>query len=259
MDWGLYRKIIDQFKEFPEKVKTLRLYKDGEPLLNPRFPDMVRYAKDSGYFERIDTTTNGRLLTFKTSRLLALSGLDKIFISVPRDYDQEYINQITYLRVESDIEIFVKIAGDFLTPKEIDRFKWTFSCLSDSCTIEHTAPCWPGFEVEGINKEIGIYGQPITPDILVCPYVFYTLTINSNGTVDHCFVDWKNDFLLGDLRKGDTVKEIWNGDKLKSIQWIMLMGKRKYLNNCGVCEHHMYGQPDNIDQYAEQLLKKMEG
>lgn len=32
MDFDLYRKIIDDACGFPDKVKVIRLYKDGEPL-----------------------------------------------------------------------------------------------------------------------------------------------------------------------------------------------------------------------------------
>ena len=34
MPYELFCKIIDDLKEFPEKLKSLRLYKDGEPFLN---------------------------------------------------------------------------------------------------------------------------------------------------------------------------------------------------------------------------------
>lgn len=46
MDFALYQKIIDGICEFEKPIKVLRLYKDGEPLLNPRFAEMIRYAKE---------------------------------------------------------------------------------------------------------------------------------------------------------------------------------------------------------------------
>ena len=48
MDFKLYKKIIDDIYKFDKPIKVLRLYKDGEPLLNPNFAKMVKYAKDSG-------------------------------------------------------------------------------------------------------------------------------------------------------------------------------------------------------------------
>ena len=62
MEFELFKSIIDNLNQFGTAIKVLRLYKEGEPLLNPKFPEMVSYAKHSGYVNRIDTTTNGVLL-----------------------------------------------------------------------------------------------------------------------------------------------------------------------------------------------------
>lgn len=258
MDLEMFKKIIDQFNDFPDQVKTLRLYKDGEPLLNPDFCKMVRYAKESGLFKSIDTTTNGTILDESLIRDLISSGIDKIFLSVPINYTDEYVRNITwlYLPCNNKIEIFAKIAGDFITKEQQDIFMKIFTPITDSCAIEHTAPCWPGYDCDDINTEVGIYGQPVQEDILVCPYVFYSLSINSNGTVSHCFVDWKNDFLLGDLTK-TTVKKVWDGGLLRWIRISMLLGNRYMIRNCGTCQHHMYGQPDNIDDFRDELFVKL--
>jgi MoaA/NifB/PqqE/SkfB family radical SAM enzyme len=259
MDWEVYTKIIDQFKEFPEKVKTLRLYKDGEPLMNRNFPAMVKYAKKSGYFQTIDTTTNGRLLNYETSKAIINAGIDKIFISVPKDYDSMYLLRIKNLyKNRGNCHVFAKIAGDFLTDQEKQTFLDYFSPITNSIAIEHTANCWPDYDTKGLNKEVGIYGQPIEKDVLVCPYPFYTLTINSNGTVPCCFVCWNNKVLLGDLAKGDTAYSIWNGDVLKQRRITMLKGLRNTLDFCGKCEHNTVGMPDRIDDYREEILKRLE-
>ena len=63
MDFEVYKGIIDSLEEFPDPVRVIRLYKEGEPLVNPRFADMVRYAKASPKVQRVDTTTNASLLT----------------------------------------------------------------------------------------------------------------------------------------------------------------------------------------------------
>ncbi|MDR2486121.1 MAG: hypothetical protein LBD55_12115 [Treponema sp.] len=63
MDFNEYKKIINYLDEFEDKIKVIRLYKDREPLLNPRFSDMAKYAKQSGCCEKVDTTANASLLT----------------------------------------------------------------------------------------------------------------------------------------------------------------------------------------------------
>ena len=47
MTWETYKKTIDELSQFQEKIRVIRLYKDGEPLLNKRLPDMIEYAKKS--------------------------------------------------------------------------------------------------------------------------------------------------------------------------------------------------------------------
>ena len=63
MKFDLFCKIIDDLHAFPDKIKRLYLYHEGEPLLNPHLPDMVGYAKQSDIAESIQITTNGALLT----------------------------------------------------------------------------------------------------------------------------------------------------------------------------------------------------
>jgi radical SAM protein with 4Fe4S-binding SPASM domain len=259
MDWNLYRHIIDQFQFFPNKIKTLRLYMMGEPLLNPCFSDMVWYAKQSNYFTKIDTTTNGTLLNEKLSRSIILAGLDKIFVSIPKNYTNVFIENIKYFHSYSSgrCEVFVKIAGDYLTISEQEKFLTDFSEICDSLAIEHTADCWPEFKTENINKSIGIYGQKLPGvAVSVCPYLFYSLTINPNGIVSYCFLDWKQNMQLGDL-KTEKISNIWNGEKIRNLRIIMLQGLRNTLSNCKNCNQLLYGMPDNIDKYAMELLKKI--
>ena len=82
MNFDLYKKIIDDLKEFNESLKVLRLYKEGEPFLNKRFADMVRYAKESGVVKYIDTTTNGSLLEPERIKPILDAGLDLSLIHI---------------------------------------------------------------------------------------------------------------------------------------------------------------------------------
>ena len=45
MSLDLFKKIVDDICDFEQPIKVLRLYKDGEPLLNKNFGEMIRYAK----------------------------------------------------------------------------------------------------------------------------------------------------------------------------------------------------------------------
>lgn len=270
MDFALYRKIVDDLKEFDEPLKVLRLYKDGEPFLNKRFADMVRYARENGVTRSIDTTTNGSLLDLENIKPVLDAGIDRINISVDGlssekfvefagakvDFDKFVGNIRRLYEIKGDCEILIKIAGDFLSEEEKERFFRIFGDYADRIFIENVAPCWPEFEVAdrlGISMEKGIYGQPIG-EVMTCPYIFYSLSINSDGLVSLCFLDWARKLIVGDVRT-ESLKSIWNGDRLRRYRLEHLEGKRKEDPVCGDCGQLTHCLPDNIDPYAARLLE----
>lgn len=272
MDYNLYKKIIDDLKEFDKPLNTLRLYKEGEPLLNRRLADMVRYAKESGSVKYIDTTTNGLLISPERMKPILDAGLDRINISVNGMSDDQYlqftgihvnfkkyVSNITKLyEMKGNCEICIKITGDYLTEEEKTRFYNTFGNISDRIFIENMAPCWPEFDVEdrlGVEITKGIYQQPIG-NVNTCPYIFYMLSINSDGTVSLCFLDWAHKLIIGDIRK-QSLKEVWESDALFQHQFQNLRGNRKKNTVCAQCSQLSHGQPDNIDRYAEVLADRL--
>jgi MoaA/NifB/PqqE/SkfB family radical SAM enzyme len=149
----------------------------------------------------------------------------------------------------------VKIVGDKLSEQDRDKFYEIFGNICDHIYIEYTSPCWPGFEVEGVNQEVGIYGQPLT-NIITCPYPLYSIKINSDGSVSVCFLDYKHQSIIGDLR-ADKFIDVWNGQRLKGYQIMHLKGERHSHPMCGKCGQLRYGAPDNIDPFSGMLLKKL--
>ncbi|MCK5226421.1 MAG: SPASM domain-containing protein [Planctomycetes bacterium] len=271
MDFNLYKKIIDDICEFDKPIKVLRLYKDGEPLLNPKIAEMVRYAKEKRCVKRIDTTTNAVLLNPKKNTELIAAGLDRMNISIEGINAQQYwefskckidfeklVENISHLyENKKECEIVVKINGDILSEDDKKKFYEIFGDIADGVYIEHIMACWPEFEIKGVevNQELGLYGQPIK-EIQVCPYVFYSFSINSDGSASTCFLDWSRKLIIGNT-KTQKVKDIWNGKELRKYQEMFLMKKRKSHLVCRNCSQMSHGLPDNIDDHAEKLLNKL--
>lgn len=271
MDFDLYKKIIDDLCKFPKPVKVLRFYKDGEPLLHPRFADMIRYAKERKCALQLDTTTNASLLNPEKNLEIIDAGLDKIFISVEGlteeayknfagyklDFDKFVENIRHFYEHRKNCHVFVKIVGDELTGKEKQRFFDIFGDISDRIFIEHVAPCWPNFEMKDVipNSEFGIYGQKIK-EVKVCPYIFYSLSINSDGKVSLCFLDWSRELIVGDM-KTQSFNDIWNGEVLFEYRKMHLLKKRKEHFICSVCGQLSHCLPDDIDPYADVLLERL--
>ncbi|MFA5040677.1 MAG: radical SAM/SPASM domain-containing protein [Bdellovibrionales bacterium] len=272
LDFELYKKIIDDLKEFDQPLKVLRLYKDGEPLLNKRFADMVRYAKQSDRVPYVDTTTNGVYLTNEKVLEIIDAGIDRINISLNGLSDADfvrysqtrvdfnaYLENIRFLyRNRKNCEIFIKMPGDFLSEGERDFFYKTFEPICDRISLENFSPCWPEFGVaDRINLEMkkGIYGNELT-DTDTCPYIFYAMSVNSDGMVSLCFLDWSRKLIIGDARK-ESLRSIWEGEEMFKHRLAQLRGQRKKNKICAECGQLTYCMPDNIDPYVKELEEKL--
>ena len=78
MNFELYKKIIDTAVKW--KVPSIKLNWRGEPLLNPKLPKFINYAKTKGILE-VSINTNATNLDKKRSNELIDSGLDLIIYS----------------------------------------------------------------------------------------------------------------------------------------------------------------------------------
>lgn len=272
MSFDLFKKIANDLKCFSPKVEVLRLYKDGEPLLNKRLADMIKYAKDNASASRIDTTTNAALLTSEKGRDIVNAGLDRINISIYGVSNENYTNfsgvKLEFERVLSNVrefyeikagcEMLVKINGDSLTDREKEIFLEEFGDFTDKIFIEHTMSCWPEFKLRGVevNTEKGIYGQSIQ-EVSVCPYPFYGMAVNSDGLVSLCFLDWGRKLSIGNVNVS-TLTEIWESQEMRSYRLMFLSGNRKQHPVCGNCGQMSHGRPDNIDAHADFLKTKLQ-
>ena len=270
MSMELFRKIVDELAEMETEIRLVNLYKDGEPLVNPHFPEMVAYLKQSGITNRIWTKTNGALLNPELNRCLVASGLTWIGISVEAtsadgyfktanvklDYDRFRENIADLYHHRGNCEIYVKIADSGLSPEEVEKFYHDFSDICDFCAVEKLM----GWSYSNI-KDFTLGTAPETYDGLpftekdVCPYPFYVMAFNFNGTVSLCGNDWSHSTVVGDA-SSEKVKNIWNGPRLFEFRKMLLEGRRNQNRACGDC-YYLKIVPDNIDQEREAILKKL--
>ena len=271
MSFELFKKIAVDMTKFPKKVEVLRLYKDGEPLINKNLADMIKYAKDIGASNRIDTTTNAALLTKQKGKAIVDAGLDRINISiygvsnehykdfsgVKLEFERVLANVRDFYEIRGGCEMLVKINGDTLSQTEKEIFLEQFGDYSDKIYIEHIMSCWPEFELKDLaaNSTKGIYGQNIM-EVNTCPYPFYSFSINSDGLASVCFLDWGRKMIVGDA-SNESIQDIWNGYALKAYRKMFLNGKRKDHPICANCGQMTHGLPDNIDPFREKLLSTL--
>lgn len=272
LPYELYRKIIDDLSYFPQQLKTLRLYKEGEPLINKRLPDMIRYARKKGVTHKIDFTTNGYLLEHDTALAILDAGVDRINISVEaidaEGYERisgvkvdftEFMEKLRFLyQHKNGCHIFIKISDLGLGKHPEQKFYDLFGSICDEMAIEHISSVWPEFTVREElrpNNQLDIYGEQLSQrsTIQVCPYLFYSLCVNSDGTVSACLMDWNHQLIVGDLHS-QSLLEIWNCPQLQDMREKHLQLNRQMYHTCKNCGQLEYAALDNIDPFREEIL-----
>jgi radical SAM protein with 4Fe4S-binding SPASM domain len=88
----------------------------------------------------------------------------------------------------------------------------------------------------------------------VCPYCFYHATINANGDITPCFIDYQHKNLFGNI-KTESFYDIWNGEKFKQFRINQLKGIKEGI--CFDCQQLRYGQPDSVDEHRTELLERL--
>lgn len=240
LELKLYRKIIDECAKY-KKLLLLLLHKDGEPLLHPNLPEMIRYAKDKRSAKVVHLATNGILLNEDKSREIINSGLDDILISV------DAVRKSTFLKlkgvdkleeVESNVKNFIRIRNKLKSRKpyvrvkmidmqethsEISLFRRKWKGIVDK--VEITRFCnWPQFEIAGNNADNSKGRYP-------CTILWYSPAINCDGKVSICCLDGDRKRIVGDVSE-ESLFDIWHGEKLQAIRDAHCNGNYNICGNC---------------------------
>jgi MoaA/NifB/PqqE/SkfB family radical SAM enzyme len=109
MEYELFTGLIDQMAN----LTSLHLQGLGEPMMHPRFFDMVTYAVEKGV--RVTTNTNLTLLNKRRAHQCIESGLDGVFFSIdgarPETYENIRVNA-RFNKVMANLELLRKTKLD---------------------------------------------------------------------------------------------------------------------------------------------------
>lgn len=269
MTWELFTKVVDGMKSFP-KLKMVNMYKDGESLIHPRFCEMVRYLRDADVTDKIWVKTNGQLLSPEMNTNLVTCGLDMIGVSVQAvssqgfydiakvrvDYDKyrESVLDLYQRSRDTGTKVSAKIADVGLSQADRDKFIADFSDRCDFLAIEglHGWSTSDVFDFKlGTNQSFD--GTPRKAKV-ACPLVLYMLTVNANGDISVCNDDFAHYHQIGN-GNDMGLKEIWDGQKLKSFRLMHLEGRRSENAACGTCDY-LQALPDDIDADREEYARR---
>lgn len=272
MEFKLFKKLVEDIKYFPNKLKVLRFIGNGEPLMNSSIVEMIKYAKKKEIAEKIEITTNGTLLNHSLSESLINSGLDILKISVEalneKDFFEiakykinmvDYINNIKFFYLNrKQCRVYIKINNLALkSDKEEKEFFSTYGDYADEIFIENISPVWPNFD-NGLNLKYsrGRFGNVVF-ERKICSHIFKSITVCADGEVIPCCADWQRKLKIGDITN-ESLIDIWGKGNLNRLQNLHLTKGKKSFSPCKECLYNEYCDDDILDEYELDILKRME-
>lgn len=272
MPMSTYKKILEQLKDFPDRLKLLSLTGHGEPLLNPQLPDMVAMAKKANIAERVEIITNASLLNNDKALKMIDAGLDTLRISLQGVSSEKYrevcgvkldFNELTenirfFYEHKRSCDVFIKVMDVALNPGEDEKFYHIFRNISDSMYVERCRPVYSGVNYsEKSCITADRYGRTHTKRD-VCPLAFFMLGIFPDGDVEPCDTIYKP-VVPGNVNES-SLFEIWNGEKLREFR-IQQLNRKRYDNpKCAACcaPDDVSHPEDSLDDDAELILTRLQ-
>ena len=252
----LYLKILDDI-DFLKYDLNLELHGIGEPLLHAELYDFVRIAKERGF--RVTICSNAILLNEKNSKKIVDSGIDKIIISLETKENYEKIrciniydyvlNNVIHIADEYpsvELEIYM-ISVKSHELDNFENFKKQFK--GKKINFNHFyASDWCGkVPFEGLATKSGKYVKKS-----VCPLFIHYCSIDYEGLLRHCYLDFNSENLYGDLNT-TSFKKIWKSEIRQSIIEKMSSGLFNSFKPCCDCVYPFTNNPDEISVSDEDL------
>jgi len=247
MDFELFKKIIDEGKKYG--LSSANLSWRGEPLLHPKFFDMVKYAKEQGVID-VRINTNGTLLKNDKIEKLIQSRIDKVIFSVDGATKDTYENiriGADFYKVTTNIRelihkrdsmkkekpsVEMQIIDMKPTRKEIGKFIETWrNTVNRIIVVMYRNPF--GKEKDRFRVE-HTYTKKFP-----CPQLWQRLVIGWSGTIYKCCGDYAGLAVLGDAKK-EKLYEVWHGDKLNKIRDLHKNYEFNKIASCKMCEFNKY-------------------
>lgn len=284
LDMNLFAHILENIafmcKKYGEKIKLIKLYSTGEPMLNKDLGKMIKLIKKANVCYQLEVTSNCGMLTKDLADDMIEAGLDYLRISVYSVLSERHSYVTRQTKITPEI-IHQQVAylydkrnklgkeKPFICAKIIDTnssenelFKEYYKDVSDEQIIdtpwnlaklkENSLDALYGDAGSAMHEkyeEMSIYKRR-----KACRYPFTHMTIRSNGDVVVCCVDWSRDTLLGNLHN-ESLDDIWNGKRLYDFRVMQLKTHGEKHPLCSSCEVPLRDMSeDNVDNVKIEKL-----
>ncbi len=252
MSLGLFKNIIDEFKNIKNKPKILMNFA-GEPLLNKDIDKFVKYASENGHETFI--STNCTVLDKELSEKLIKAGLSSIHLcidGITKESHEAYRVGSKFEVVKENIEIFlenkrklngktfvsIQVLLTSFSENEIEKIKeWAEKIGADNINFKslslgsHTSEERKN-EYKYLLPKKREYRRKIS-DInkTLCTAVLNTAVIYWNGDLGLCCIDYNNVVKMPNIKEKSFLKIYLSKEIIKKRK----AGFRKKFILCKKC------------------------
>ena len=210
MSWDLYRKIVDECAELG--ITHIRVHNYGEPFIDRRLVEKVRYAKQKG-IQEVGMISNGSLITDAVARGMIEAGLDAINISVDAAGKEVFEStrvHLDYDTVISNIRTLVRLRNEAgkTHPKLILSFVRQNNSADEQAFIAEWSKVADKIHITDLHNWAGTLNRESDVNY-PCYRPWLTFTVLWDGRVSLCCADFDGKIILGDLNSS-SIREIWN-------------------------------------------------
>jgi pyruvate-formate lyase-activating enzyme len=218
MSFDLFKKVVDECAELG--ITHVRVHNYGEPFIDRKLVEKVRYAKEKGIAE-VGMISNGSLITEEVARRMIEAGLDAINISVDASGKEVFESTrigLNYEKVIANIERLVRLRTELgrRRPKLILSFVRQNDSTDEQAFIEHWKHIADKVHVTDLHNWAGTLNTESDVNY-PCYRPWLTFTVLWDGRVSLCCADFDGRTVLGDLNTS-TIRDIWNGAAYRDVR-----------------------------------------
>ncbi|MFA6002259.1 MAG: radical SAM protein [Thermoleophilia bacterium] len=248
IDMDLFDKLAQEIsRHAPSEV---RLHKDGEPLMAPHIFELIDRIKTVAPSTLLNMDTNALLLDEEKANHILDSKLDILLFSVnaatPETY-KKVRGSTKYDKVITNIERFLEMRKErgYVWPKvkvqlivmaetkdEIGLFKEKWG------PHEVDVLLIPAINWGGHRPEVKSLMQ-LPARRYPCTFLWNSFSINYDGKVSFCNVDYNHLGIVGDVRE-QTIEEIWKSPEFERYRQLHKQGRWNEIDLCRDCNYWAY-------------------
>ncbi|OUW57823.1 MAG: hypothetical protein CBD57_04105 [Candidatus Pelagibacter sp. TMED197] len=253
----IWNNILKEIKE--NKLPSMQMDHEAESLMHPKFFKYLEDTKKAGLLETW-LHSNGMMVNEKNAKKLIDFGIKKMNFSIDAASEKTYEilrvggkytkvvkNILNFLKIKKEMKAsYLRVRVSFVEQKENFSEKkafFDFWSKQEGINVITFQRCLNFKNFEKPDDDTNLTETELEEKYkgekpFFCNAPWETPIIQEDGKISPCGMPVRphnNDFFIGDISKGDTIKECWNGKKMKNLR-IKHKNNEWYKENmCRVC------------------------